>query len=125
MFYSIAFPNMMSINRINLVSNKDATYSNLYLILKTVTKDCLFGDPYYGTNLLRIIYQQNSVLLREIVIDEIYTAITTYIPQLKLTRKNIKVVGEGTKLYAEINAINMIDQQPDLFKIELTDFSES
>lgn len=125
MLYSIAFPDMMSSNRINLVTDKDATYSNLYLILKTVTKDCLFGDPYYGTNLLRVIYQQNSVFLREIVVDEIYTAIITYIPQLRLTRKNIKVTSEGTRLYAEISAINVLNQQLDLYKIELTDFSES
>lgn len=123
--YSIAFPNMFSINRTNLVKDHDATYSNLYLILKTVTKDCLLGDPYYGTNLIRILYQQNSVLLEDIVVDEIYTAIMTYIPQLKLTRNNISVISEGTKLYAQINAINLIDQQLDLYKIELTDFSES
>lgn len=125
MLYSIAFPDMMTINRIRLVTDKDATYSNLYLILKTVTKDCLFGDPYYGTNLLRVIYQQNSVLVRELVVDEIYTAIVTYIPQLKLTRKNITVQSKGTKLFAEIKAINMLDQQLNLFEIELTDFSES
>jgi len=123
--YSIAFPDMLSINRTKIISDHEATYSNLYLILKTVTKDCLFGDPYYGTNLLRVIYQQNNVLLQEIVVDEIYTAIRTYIPQLRLTRKNITVRGEGTKLFAEIRAINMIDQQLDLYNIELTDFSES
>ena len=69
--YSIAFPNMLSINRTNIVKDHDATYSNLYLILKTVVKDSLFGDPYYGTNLLRVIYQQNNVILYDIVSDEI------------------------------------------------------
>ena len=123
--YSIAFPDMLSINETKLVKDHEATYSNLYLILKTVTKECLYGDPYYGTNLLRIIYQQNSILLKEIVVDEIYTAITTYVPQLKLTRKNINVTSKGTKLFAEIRAINLIDQQLDLYEIELTDFSES
>lgn len=123
--YSIAFPNMLSLNRTNLVKDRDATYSNLYLILKTVTKECLYGDPYYGTNLLRIIYQQNDLLVKELVVDEIYTAIRTYIPQLQLTRENITVVGKGTKLFAEIRAINLIDQKLDLYEIELTDFSES
>lgn len=123
--YSIAFPDMLTTNRTKLYQDHDATYSNLYLILKTVTRGCLFGDPYYGTNILRVLYQQNGVLLQEIIIDEIYTAIRTYVPQLKLTRNNIKVNGEGTKLYAEISAINMIDQKLDLYNIELTDFSES
>lgn len=123
--YSIAFPDMLSLTKTNLVEDRKATYSNLYLILKTVTKECLFGDPYYGTNLLRIIYQQNNLILKDLVVDEIYTAIRTYIPQLQLTRNNIKVNGEGTKLFAEIRAINLIDQQLDLYTIELTDFSES
>jgi len=123
--YSIAFPDMLSVNRTKTVKDKEATYSNLYLILKTVTKNCLFGDPYYGTNLLRIIYQQNGTYLADIVVDEIYTAITTYIPQLKLTRNNIKVTSKDTKLFAEISAINMLNQQLDLYNIELTDFSQS
>ena len=123
--YSIAFPDMLTRNRTKLVKDKDATSNNLLLILKTVTKECLFGDPYYGTNLLRIIYEQNNILLRDIVVEEIYTAITTYIPQLQLTRKNINVYGQDSKLYAEIKAINRIDQQVDLYNIELTDFSES
>ena len=116
---------MLSINETKLAKDHEATYNNLYLILKTTTKECLYGDPYYGTNLLRIIYQQNSILLKDIVVDEIYTAITTYVPQLKLTRKNINVTSKGTKLFAEIRAINLIDQQLDLYEIELTDFSES
>lgn len=123
--YSIAFPDMLSINRTKIVKDHEATYSNLYLILKTVTRGCLFGDPYYGTNLLKVIYQPNNILLYDIISDEIYTAILTYIPQLKLTRNNIKVYGKGTKVYAEIHAINMIDQELDLYTIELTDFSES
>ena len=123
--YSIAFPNMLASNRTNLVKDHEATYSNLYLILKTVTRECLFGDPYYGTNLLRAIYQPNNVILHDIITDEIYTAIVTYIPQLMLTRNNIKVYGRDTKLFAKIDAMNVIDYQTDLYEIELTDFSDS
>lgn len=123
--YSIAFPDMLTINRTKIVKDQDATRSNLFLILKTVTKECLFGDPYYGTNLLQVIYQQNNIILKEIVADEIYTAIRTYIPQLQLTRKNITIESKGTKLFAEVRAINRIDQKLDLYEIELTDFSES
>ena len=72
-----------------------------------------------------MIYQQNNIILKEIVADEIYTAIRTYIPQLQLTRKNITIESKGTKLFAEVKAINRIDQKLDLYEIELTDFSES
>ena len=123
--YSIAFPDMLSVNRVNLVNDHEATKSNLYLILKTMTRECLFGDPYYGTNLLRVIFQPNSILLQDVIADEIYTAIVTYIPQLKLTRNNIKVYSKDTKLYATVDAMNLIDYKTDLYTIELTDFSEA
>lgn len=122
--YSIAFPEMVSGARTFIVKDHEATKSNLLLILKTMSRNVLFGDPYYGTDLLEIIYQQNSVILWDMIKDQLYTAIKEYIPQLELTRDNIKVYGEGSVLYAQISAINKIDQVPDLYEIELTDLSD-
>jgi phage baseplate assembly protein W len=34
-----------------------------------------FGDPYYGTVIKRLIFEPNNVILRDIVIDAVYTAI--------------------------------------------------
>ena len=122
--YSIAFPEIFSGGRTFTVKDHEATKSNLFLILKTTTRNVLFGDPYYGTDLLTILYQQNNVVLWDIIKDQIYTAIKQYIPQLQLNREDIDVYGEGTKLYASFKAINRIDGTPDLYEIELTDLSD-
>lgn len=122
--YSIRFPEIFSGAKVFLLKDHEATKSNLFLILKTVTRNQLFGDPYYGTDLLSAIYQQNDVILWDIIADQIYEAINEYIPQLKLTKEDIKVYGEGTELFASISAINRIDNTLDLYNIKLTDLNE-
>ena len=123
--YSIAFPDIFSPSRTKLFKDREATSSNLNLILNTLTRNCLYGDPYYGTNLLAILYEQNSAFLEDLVKDEIYSAVLQYIPQLKLDRKNIEVYFEGSKLFTKFTAVNLIDQKLDLYTIELTDFSQT
>lgn len=122
--YSLSFPDMVSGARTYLYKDHEATASNLKLILHTMTRNTLFGDPYYGTDLLTAIFQQNSVVLWDIIADGIYTAIREYIPQLELERTDVKVYGEGHELFAEIRAINLIDNTPDLYNIRLTDLEE-
>ena len=122
--YSIRFPDIFSGAKTYLLKDHDATKSNLFLILKTVTRNQLFGDPYYGTDLLSTIYQQNDVILWDIIADQIYTAIREYIPQLAIQKEDIKVYGEGTEVFASISAINRIDNTLDLYNIKLTDLSK-
>ena len=121
---SIAFPDMVNNASTKLLYDHDATLSNLKLILGTTTRNCLFGDPYYGTGLMKMMFEQNSVLLEDIVKDEIYSAIQLYVPQLKLTRDDITLDTDGTKLTATIKAVNRIDYKPDLYSIDLTTFDE-
>lgn len=122
--YSIAFPEMFGPSKTKLYKDHEATISNLKLILLTTTRNCLYGDPNYGTDIENIIYDQNGVLLVDIIKDTLYIAIRDYIPQLKLERSDIKIEQVGTKLTATISAVNLIDYQTDLYTIELTDFSE-
>lgn len=116
---SISFPKMFSTSRTLLVSDHEATLQNTRLLLATVRKS-LLGDPFFGTSLIKAIYEQNGTILRDLVIDEIYTAILMYIPQLKLTRNNISLQAEGTSLYATIRAVNLVDHTNDMFTINLT-----
>ena len=116
---SISFPKMFASSRTLLVSDHEATLQNTRLLLATVRKS-LLGDPFFGTSLIKAIYEQNGTILRDLVIDEIYTAITMYIPQLKLTRNNISLQADGTSLIATIRAVNLIDHTNDMFTINLT-----
>lgn len=105
---SIAFPDMFNSASTNLVYDKEATTQNLLLLLKS-EKTSFFGDPYFGSTLKRLIFEQNNVVLRDLVIDTIYQVIATYIPQIKVTRKDITVNSDGATLYCNIKAKNMID----------------
>nr|DAU00316.1 MAG TPA: lysozyme [Bacteriophage sp.] len=44
------------------------------------TKSSLFGDPYYGTNIKKLLFNQNDSVLVDILIDDIYVAILDFMP---------------------------------------------
>lgn len=122
--YSINFPEMVSNTNAKLIEGYDATYNNLYLLLKS-QKTSLFGDPYFGTNLKRLFFEQNNNILKDIVIDDIYTAILTFLPQLSLKRRDIEIVNNRETVYINIKATNLLDFQTNLYTINLTDFEEN
>ena len=121
--YSLAFPNMFSSESVNLYKDKQATMTNLKLLLASEVTS-LFGDPGYGSRLMQTIYSQNDLILRDLVIDEIYTCIKTYMPQIIVDRKDIVITAEDDGLYAEIKVVNATDYTLDLYKIQLTDTDE-
>ena len=100
---SINFPEMFGRTTTNLVSDYYATLQNIQLLLWS-EKGELFGDPYYGTGLKKYLYDQNDSVLQDILIDDIYTAILTFMPQLILDRKDIKVTSDRDTVYVNIKA---------------------
>ena len=118
--YSFAFPAMFKSNGAQLLKDKEATASNLSLLL-TSWKTSLFGDPYFGTLLKTYTYEPNNIILRDLVVDELYTAILEFIPQLYVERKNIKITQRGVELFAEINCINKLDNEVNAYEIRLTE----
>ena len=121
--YSIAFPNIFSSESVNLFKDREATMSNLKLILATELNS-LFGDPGYGCALMQTIFSQSDSILKEIVIDEIYSCISFYIPQVTISNKDIKLYVKDKKLYASIKIQNKQDFTTNLYEIELTDTEE-
>ena len=119
--YSIAFPDMLAKDgtRTLLVENHDATLSNLRLVLST-TKNSLLGDPDFGSLLRSKLFEQNTPILQDLVIDDIYTTILTFMPQLSLKRSDITVTSDGVDLYATIKCTNLIDYELDTYTINLT-----
>lgn len=115
---SLSFPVMFKNTKTMVSDDKKATMSNLYLLLKS-SKESLFGDPFFGTNLMNLFYSNNNLALEDLVIDEIYTSILQFMPQLKLTRKDIKIKRDGMSLYAEINAKNVLDLTTNMYSIKL------
>ena len=118
--YSIAFPNMLSSAQTNLVQDNEATLSNYRLMLAS-WKTALLGDPYFGTNIKRFIHEQNNIILRDIIIDDIFVATQDFMPQIFLKRENIQITLKGNDVYCTLNCMNKVNNEVNLFEINLTE----
>lgn len=119
MISSIAFPDMLSSSRMNTVQDTSATKSNLRLLLLS-NKNSLFGDPYFGTELKNVIYSQNGAIIKDLIVDEIYTAVAVFMPQLRVKRDDISVESDGIDIYASFTALNLLNYTIDIYNIKLT-----
>ena len=116
---SISFPKMfVTKTKTGLVQDYDATLQNLKMLLFS-EKGELFGDPYFGAGLKRFLYDPNDILLRDLLVDEIYIAIATFMPQIKISRNDITIIADGTSVICEIKALNRVDYQTNLYTIPL------
>lgn len=120
---AISFPNMLSANRTQIVFDKDATQQNLKCLLLSTKKE-MFGDPYFGVNLKKLIFEKNNVILRDIVVDDIYTNIGIFMPQIRVERKNITVESNGSLVTVYIKAQNLLDYSFDEYSINLLNVEE-
>ena len=120
---SLQFPKMFNSNSTRVIDAADykkATLQNLKLLLLS-EKGELFGDPYFGIRLKKYLFNQNSYVLKDVIIDEIYTQIALFIPQLRVERKNIDIIQDYNNskatLHCTIKAINQIDFTTDMYNI--------
>jgi len=81
----------------------------------------LFCDPYYGDNIKKMFYEKTGIL-KDILIDDIYVAIQTFMPQLTVTKKNIEVYADKTSVYCRIYGLNDNGIAPSVLDINLTEF---
>ena len=122
--YSFGFPKMLNSISSVMFEDKKAVQSNIKLILQSERKT-LFGDPYYGCRLKRAIFEQPNSFLIDLMIDEIYSTIVTFIPQVFLQRKDVSIVQQGQDLYARVTYVYRPDNTSNLYEINLTQMSES
>lgn len=121
--YSFSFPKMLNSSTANIIKDKEAIRCNMVLLLSS-ERETLFGDPYYGAQLKKYLFQQSGSIVVDLLIDELYTTIKTFMPQVYIVRKNIEVYVSKTALYADIKYTYMMDNTSDLFTIKLTEFNE-
>lgn len=115
---SIAFPYMFNKTSTNLVSNYYATKQNLEMLLAS-DKGSLFGDPYYGSNIKKYLFDQNDSILQDLLIDDIYTCITTFMPQISVKRKDITITADRASVSATLKVINKADFTTNMYNIVL------
>ena len=121
--YSFSWPNMLSYsaNKSEMVMNKEAIRSNILRLLNTERKT-LFGDPFFGTDLKKVLFEQSNPILYDLIIDELYAILQTFIPQIYITRNSIKLTSDELgKLVAEISVTYRLDNTSDLYLINLTE----
>lgn len=125
---SICFPKMFNTNGTNVTKENEfvkATSQNLILLLNS-QRNSLYGDPYFGPAIRAYLFDQNSYALRDVLIDMIYVQIATFIPQVRVSRKDIDVIQDKTRgvLYCKISGISQIDYQPTSVYLKLFDMNE-
>lgn len=120
---SIKFPKMFNTNSTNVWKSTEyleATKQNSKLLLQSERGE-LFGDPYYGVLFKHFLYNQNSYVLKDAVIDIIYTQLALFIPQVRVKRTDIEIIQNQKKgiLYCNFTGINQIDYQPNTYNLIL------
>lgn len=119
----ISFPKLFKGNQTLIKKDINATSECMHLLLSSEVNE-MFGDPDFGIRLKKFTFDQNNYILRDILIDEIYTKITTFHPQVFLKRDNIKITQDGNKLYARITCKNQKDFETNTYNLLLFESEE-
>ena len=122
---SIKFPNMFRSNSTEVWKSSEyleATKQNSFLILQTERGE-LECDPYFGLMLKHYLFSQNNYILKDMLIDTLYTQIAIFLPQVKVSRNSIDIISDKDKgrLYCSFFGINQIDYTNNTFNLLLFD----
>ena len=113
------FPKMFgTTTSTSIITDKKATLNNLKLLLGS-EKTTLFGDPYYGIRLKYRMFDQNGRILKDIIIDEIYTQIKLFMPQIRVERKDIDLVQDKVGIIANIRVTHITDYTQENYSLVL------
>jgi hypothetical protein len=99
-----------------------ATKQNALLVLQSERGE-LECDPYFGILLKHYMFNQNSYILKDILLDTIYTQIAIFLPQIKITRNSVDIIADSVRgrLYCKFSGINQIDYTHNTFNLLLFD----
>lgn len=101
-----------------------ATMQCIHLLLSS-EEGTLFGDPEFGLRLKRYMHNQNNYILKDILVDEIYTKMITFCPQVFLERKNINITQDGPLLKALIYCKDQRNFKTNMFELVLLNTEEN
>lgn len=123
--FSIAFPNIFNGSKVNLYKDYDAIKSNLMALLSS-DKGALFGDPFYGTRLKTLLWSQAyDPMVRDLIKDDIFEAIYSYMPQITVYRNDISVSIQNNVVTASIRVRSDSGVESNLFDIDLLTGTEN
>ena len=122
---SYKFPKMFKSNSSQIWRDDEygkATRQNALLLLQSERGE-LVCDPYFGILLKHYLFNQNSYILKDMLIDTIYTQIAIFLPQIRISRNSIDIITDKQKgrLYCSFHGINQIDYTHNTFNLLLFD----
>ena len=122
------FPKMFNTNSSNIWKSSEylsQTKQNTTILLQCERGE-LFGDPYFGIMLKHYLFDQNNYILKDAIIDTIYTQLAIFIPQIKVQRNDIQIEQNKQlgKLICSFSGINQIDYTNNTYNLVLIDESE-
>lgn len=122
---SYKFPKMFKSNSSQIWREDEyskATKQNVLLLLQSERGE-LVCDPYFGILLKHYMFNQNSYILKDMLIDTIYTQIAIFLPQVRVSRNAIDIISDEQrgKLYCSFSGINQIDYTHNTFNLLLFD----
>ncbi len=89
---SFTHPNMIS-NRTGMFkesTHKELVMQNIKLLLNT-SKGEFFGDPFFGTSIRKLLFNPNDFVIKDLVIDDIASAIAQYVKEVTVNRSDIRI----------------------------------
>lgn len=116
---SIRFPNMFNTCNTNVIDNSNEASMQCIRLLMYSEKGELVIDPFFGLRLKRVMFEPNNYVLRDILIDEIYTQLQVFSPQVTVQRKDIKVIQEGKDVRVRFKVINNLDFTTNMYDLVL------
>lgn len=122
---SYKFPKMFRPNSSRIWQESEynsATKQNVLLLLQSERGE-LECDPYFGILLKHYMFNQNSYILKDMLIDTLYTQIAIFLPQVKVTRDSIELITDRLKgrMYCKFSGVNQIDYTHNTFNLLLFD----
>ena len=122
---SYKFPKMFKSNTSQIWLPEEynkATRQNALLLLQSERGE-LECDPYFGILLKHYMFNQNSYILKDMLLDTIYTQIAIFLPQVKVTRNSIDIFTDNKRgqLRCTFSGINQIDYTHNTYNLVLFD----
>ena len=122
---SYKFPKMFNSNSSQIWREDEygkATRQNVILLFHSERGE-LECDPYFGILLKHYMFNQNSYILKDMLIDTIYTQIAIFLPQVKVSRNSIDIITDKARgtLYCKFSGTSQIDYTHNTFNLLLFD----
>ena len=122
---SFKFPKMFKSNSSQIWREDEygkATRQNALILLQSERGE-FECDPYFGILLKHYMFNQNSYILKDMLIDTLYTQIAIFLPQIKVSRNSIDIITDSVKgrLYCSFSGISQIDYTHNTFNLLLFD----